>query len=338
VFVLTISPRSVQAGQLAAFQELGLRGLRVNFGRNSLEENVELLHACRAAERELDWRWTIWTDLPGAKMRLGPLAGGRLALAVGQAYWFDRDVDRPGDHTRGAMTGERLHAHTVVGDHLVTGGGALLEVVERRGDELGCRVISAGDVYSRCGIAWVDRYVPSEGLSDDDRAALAATTDLADVVCPSFVDDPAIVAETRDLLPPDGPAIVAKIESPLALDRLAPIAAAADGVMLARGDLQNTYTLDQIDALAPAFVRTARANGSRVVLATDYFKSMVGGPTLSDGDRAALERALALSPDAVVVNETAYAEHWREIAAEARRFEDALGAAPSPWRPRPRTP
>ncbi len=182
-----------------------------------------------------------------------------------------------------------------------------------------------GVVRSRAGV-----NVPAERLSlpaigDHDRELARLAVDLGiDMVGQSFVRTAADVIELRSLLGPDGPAIVAKIETRSAVDGFEAVAMAADGVMVARGDLGLELPFEAVPLVQKRLVRTAVALGKPVIVATQMLESMIaaGRPTRAEASDVA--NAVLDGADAVMLSgETAIGAFPIQAAEAAQRIAAA---------------
>ena len=184
----------------------------------------------------------ILLDFPGPKIRLGPLEGEQVTLETGATFRLrpGRSGEElpPGDGREASMGYEHLAADMRPGDRiLLVDGAAELRVTGRDGDVLVTEVVRGGPIRSKGGV-----NVPSERLSISpltaaDRALLPLVAQIgADLVAQSFVRTAADIEEMRALLP-DGPPIVAKIETRAAVEGIDAILDVVDAIMVARGDL-----------------------------------------------------------------------------------------------------
>lgn len=300
----------------------GVAAFRVNFARHPAEANLQLLRSMGEWAERRGLPLERWVDLPGSKPRLGRFAEGSEVLQPGQPFTLLRDPSRPGDASCvGTAMGEAFDG-LACGDQVVLADGAVVLAVERRdGESVRCTVVRAGRVHSRAGAIVPSRYVPSRALTVQDHEVVRLAAPFATHVCVSFADTRTIVADARAAAG-TAPKIVAKIESPAGVAELAGMAEAADGLVLARGDLGAFFEPAAMREIGVRLVRAARGGGAAAVLATNFFQGVAQSGRLTAAEADDLRWAFSLRPEYLMINETSHSPRWREVfdtAAEACR-------------------
>lgn len=305
---------------------MGVSAFRVNFARHSIEANVDLLGALREWSDGRRPATERFVDLPGPKPRLGEFVRGSESLQTGDAFTLLRDTTRLGDASAAGVSLGPLFRELAPGDVVKLADGTVHLRVEERGEgAVRCRVVRGGRVYSRCGAAVPARYRPNGALTRRDRSVLRVAAPHATHICVSFADTPGIVEETRSAARP-GTRILAKVESPVAIEALAGLARAADGLVLARGDLSVFYSSDDIRALGIRLDGWAARSGGISIFATDFFRGIVTAGKLDRAEVDQLSWAFGMRPHYLLINETSYSARWREVLAAAVRFQRASQA------------
>ncbi len=301
---------------------MGITSFRVNFARGGDQRNLEMVAICREAAQAAGQEVMIMADLPGPKLRLGLFQNGAVELCTGEAYTIDRDSACLGDAHRAFVREEDLFRTARTGDHLDLCSGVSLQVVHKRETALNCLVVNAGKAYNRCGLAIRGRYVQNAGLTSVDERIFRKVREEVDCICPSFVDNPTPVDQLR-LLSARGPAplVIAKIESPIGVQNMDKVARISDGLMLCRGDLSRFFGPEEMQDLGLQLIRCTRKYRRIGMFATDYFRSMVDGGALTDDDQKALDAALQLRPEYLIVNETGYSRAWLNVARLASQMQ-----------------
>ena len=343
--VCTIGPATeTRIGELI---EAGMSVARLNVAHGTADEHASRVRTIREAARAAGRHVAILADLPGPKVRLGPLRGGEATLERGATFTFLAGLDAlegEGDATRAATSHAGLAGDLAPGDRIQLSDGVVEVVVQAiDGNAVTTTIERGGVVRSRAGV-----NVPAERLSlpaigDHDRELARLAVDLGiDLVGQSFVRTAADIEELRSLLGQGGPAIVAKIETRSAVDGFEAVAAAADGVMVARGDLGLELPFEAVPLVQKRLVRRAVALGKPVIVATQMLESMIsaGRPTRAEASDVA--NAVLDGADAVMLSgETAIgafpiqaAEAAQRIAAAAeegasRRVDDLADPAPA---------
>ena len=233
----TLGPASNSEAMIEALLAAGADAFRVNMSHGSNADRGALIAAIRAVEKSVGRPLTILADLQGPKLRVGRFAEGGVPLTNGDSFRLDRDPT-PGGQRRVCLPHKELFEALQPGARLLVDDGKLvLRVRAVSADVIDCTVEVGGRISDNKGVNVPDVVVPLPALTAKDRADLTfALEQGVDWIALSFVQRPEDVAEARALIRGKA-ALMAKIEKPAALERLAEILELADAVMVARGDL-----------------------------------------------------------------------------------------------------
>lgn len=278
--VCTIGPAS--RDRIEELVAAGMSIARLNFAHGTPADHAAAVAAIRAAGAAAGRELAVLADIPGPKVRLGELAGGRAVLEAGAGFTLvaaDGGTGA-GDARRSVTNHPGLAGDLQPGDHVWLSDGAVELLVEGvTGDEIRTIVLRGGTVRSRAGLGVPAERLSLPALSERDRLlATAAAEAGVDFIGESFVRGPEDVAALRTLVGEAGPGIVAKIETRPAVERFAAIAAASDAVMVARGDLGLELPFEAVPLVQKRLVRLARQLGRPVIVATQMLESMVTAP------------------------------------------------------------
>ena len=300
--VCTIGPASLE--RIPQLVTAGMDVARINFSHGTPDEHKEYVHAVRAAAHSARRSVAVMADLPGPKLRLGELAGGEARLETGASFTLRPDDGNPGDKSAAAVAHPEVTRHLEVGDRvLLADGAAELRVVEVVEEEVHCEVVNGGLVRSRGGVNVPSQRLPGDGLTEEDRAAIPRAVELrADLIAQSFVRTAEDVRALRKLLPADGPRVVVKIETHMAVDNFDEIVAETDGVMVARGDLGVDLPFEDVPIVQKDLVRRAVAAGKFVIVATQMLESMTGAPRPTRAEASDVANAVLDGADAVMLS------------------------------------
>jgi pyruvate kinase len=206
----------------------GVNVFRINTAHGNPEQHVELIRRVRALSR--DRAVGILLDTRGPKVRVAELPEP-VPLEQGEEILLgERGIP---------ITPPGIVAFVPVGARILLADGAIeLEVLENFGNFLRCRALRGGLIQSGKGVNFPGIVLPLPALTPEDRRSLRmAREEGVDYVALSFVQRPEDILEAREILGRDGPAILAKVELTAAVQRMSELLAAADGAMVARGDL-----------------------------------------------------------------------------------------------------
>jgi len=331
--VCTIGPSSRSPETLARLAEAGMDVARLNFSHGTHGEHAAVIDAVRATAERVGRPIAILQDLAGVKIRIGEIAGGAVRLEPGSAFTLTtRPV--PGDAREVSLDFPELGECVSPGDALLLSDGEVeLRVEKASGSDIGCRVVVGGELSSHKGIHLPNRSIAAEGLTAKDRDDLAFGIDRGvDYVALSFVRSASDVLIARRFLDERGAAIplIAKIEKHEALASIDGILAAADGLMVARGDLGVETPLEHVPLLQKMLIERSNRAGKPVITATQMLLSMVENPRPTRAEVGDVANAILDGTDAVMLSEeTAAGRYPVEAVATMRRIaEDAETALP----------
>ncbi len=301
--VATIGPASDDPATLRAMIHAGMDVARLGLAHNTIDEGLQRYHRIRTVAAEVGRRVGLLVDLPGPKVRAGSFGesgidietGSCLELRVGQSQSTASVVE---------VDYEWLLRDIQIGDHLTIGdGGAGLEVTDKQVDKLLATVVHGSRLRGRPGV-----HVPSDRLqiptpTPEDFVALDAFVEAGvDMVAVSFVRSAHDIRRVGTELHPRGPLVIAKIETKAAVDNLPGIIEASGAVMVARGDLGNECSLEDLPHLQKQIIRQCIAGGRPVITATQMLESMVTSPSPTRAEASDVANAVFDGSSAVMLS------------------------------------
>lgn len=317
--VCTIGPVSRSVEILDRLMRAGMDVARLNFSHGTEAEHAELILRIRATAQKLGRPVAILQDLAGPKVRIGEIANGPITLKSGDAYTLtSRDV--PGNDKEVSLVYKDLTKDVRAGDTILLADGALEMTVESvKGPDILCRVVIGGPLSSHKGINLPGRSISAPILSDKDQSDLAfGLKQGVDYVALSFVRSAEDVLEARRFMKKQGieRPLIAKIEKYEALDKLDDIIKAADGVMVARGDLGVEIPLERVPHVQKMLIEKANRAGKPVITATQMLKSMCENPRPTRAEVNDVANAVLDGTDAVMLSEETAAGNYPVLAVE----------------------
>ncbi len=330
--VATLGPASDPPERLMMLIQAGVNCFRLNFSHGAHSEHAKRVAVIREAERRVGHPIAIIADLQGPKIRIGLLPDEGIALTWGaqvrlrNAQSQDEDAVIPLPHPEIIETVE-------TGDVLKLDDGKLqITVTGREGGDVLARVDFGGVLKSRKGVNVPTRRIPISALTDKDRADLAFALDQGvDFLALSFVQSANDVAEARELAAGRA-GVIAKIEKPAALEDIDAIVTLADAVMVARGDLGVELPPEQVPIAQRRIIRTARAGGKPVIVATHMLESMIDAPAPTRAEASDVATAVYQGADAVMLSaESAVGRHPQSAVAMMDRIIRAVESDPDHW-------
>src|SRR4051812_37469226 len=336
--VATIGPATSEPDALQALLHAGVDVVRLNAAHAAPDVHAEHAATARAAAAALNRTVGVLVDLPGPKLRTGPVVNDEVELRIDSEVVLTAEPIE-GDEHRVSTTIHDLARWVKVGDEVFLADGAIVLCVDAIiGDDVRCRVVRAGLLRSRKGM-----HVPrAEGhvdpFTDADALALEMAVRIkADFVGLSFVRRPEDVEAVRARLPKRGakPHLVAKIETAVALDHLAGIVAMADAVMVARGDLGIQVPARRVPLIQKEIIRFCNMAGKPVITATQMLESMTRSPLPTRAEVNDVANAVIDGTDALMLSEETAVGLYptdtvRTMAEVAEAAEGWPGGRPAP--------
>jgi pyruvate kinase len=256
----------------------GVDVFRINMSHTPHDKLREMVLTIRAVEAEYERPIGILVDLQGPKLRIGSFAEDYITLEKGATFVLDSDKT-PGNTQRVYLPHPEILSALETGHTLLLDDGKVrLTATETSPQRAVTRVEVAGRLSARKGVSLPDTVIGSSALTPKDRTDLEAALDAGiDWVALSFIQRPEDIAEAKKLTGQRA-SVMAKIEKPQAVVRLAEILDVADALMVARGDLGVEMPLEQVPGAQKQITRLARRAGKPVVVATQMLESMITAP------------------------------------------------------------
>jgi pyruvate kinase len=332
--VCTIGPASADSSILEAMLEAGMNVARLNFSHGDFGGHEHTIRIIRAAARKTGRRVAILADLPGPKIRIGTLGEEPIELQPGQDFRLTVD-DIVGDRTRVSVSLATLLEVVRPDDTLFLNDGLVqLRARSVEGADVVCKVVVGGELRSRKGLNLPGIRLGIGAFTEHDRACLEfALSQGVDAVSQSFVETAADVSAVREAARELGaaPFVIAKIERLGALDHLDEILAAADGIMVARGDLGVEIPIERIAVTQKRITGLANRLGKPVITATQMLMSMVEHRRPTRAEATDVANAILDGTDCVMLSEESAMGRW---PVEAVRMLAGIAAATEPARSR----
>ncbi len=322
--VATIGPASDSPEMLEKLIHAGLNVARLNFSHGDFAGHAEHIARIRAAEKATGRRVAIMADLPGPKMRVGKIDPEPIQLRPGDTFTLTSD-SVVGNQQRVSMSFERLPQVVKPGDRLFLNDGLVQLVVEKAtGADVQCKVAVGGDLRSRKGLNLPGIHLGISAFTEHDRACLEfALQHGVDAVSQSFVETAADVQAVRAAAKAMGknPFIIAKIERSDALTHFEEILEAADGIMVARGDLGVEVPIEEMAILQKQLIAKASLAGKPVITATQMLESMSASRLPTRAESTDVANAILDGTDCIMLSgESAMGKFPEEAVAMLARI------------------
>ena len=326
--IATLGPACADEQTLKEMLLAGMDVARLNMSHADEASHARMLHRVRAVAQELGITLAVMMDTRGREIRTGKLEQGRVQLDRGQAYSLYAD-GRLGDSTGFSTNHPDLYRHVAPGHRILLDDGSIeLVVTDVEAEVIRCRVECAGVLLDSKGVNLPDSTSAYDQLEfNDDHEIRFAAEQEVDYIAASFSCN---ADEIRDLrkrlkaLKADIP-IIAKIENRDGVDNLDEIVEAANGVMVARGDLGVELNMGEGPTIQKRIIRATVSRGKPVITATQMLDSMERNPRPTRAEVSDVANAIFDGSSAVMLSgETAVGCH--PVAAVRTMVELAIRA------------
>ncbi len=304
--VCTIGPASSSHQVIDGMIAAGLSVARLNFSHGSHADHKEKITLLRSRSEALGRPIAILQDLCGPKIRVGLIPEPGLRLEPGHKLILcstSAEIEK----NEVQVSYQELPREVRRGDQILLADGMMELVVEKTSaDRIEARVITGGVLTSHKGINLPASSISVPSMTDKDRKDLQFGLQAeVDYVALSFVRTANDVLDIKNIIAGQGKdtPVIAKIEKHEALDNIDAIIEAADGIMVARGDLGVEIALEEVPNIQKNLVRYANQAGKPAIIATQMLRSMVDAPRPTRAEATDVANAVLDGADAVMLSE-----------------------------------
>ena len=315
--IATIGPASDSPETLKAMISAGMNVARLNLSHGTYKEHRKRIQRIRAAAAELGRQVAIMVDTRGIEIRTGKLINRPIHLAVDDHFTLFTD-GRIGNKNGVSISNHSLPEEVEPGTPILLDDGAMeLEVIQVDNIQIHCKVIHGGRLRENKSVNLPETELALSSVSPEYRddvvkeLAFAAENDV-DYLAASFVQQSADIYRMREILVEYDRTIpiIAKIENRAGLANLESIVAAADGIMVARGDLGVELPLAEVPGFQKKIIRMTVTNGKPAITATEMLASMERNPKPTRAEASDVANAILDGSSAVMLSgETAMGKY-----------------------------
>ncbi len=321
----TIGPASDSPEMIEKLINAGINGARLNFSHGSYEEHAAKIKAVREISKKLGREIAILQDLQGPKIRLGDIVDNRFEVDEGDELVLDYAIQQH-DGSANLPVQYNLAEKVKVGEPVyIFDGKVRTEVIEVPSNTaIKLRVLNKGTLMSRKGLNLPDTDFGGDVITEKDMRDLefGATQDI-DYVAMSFVQTAEDIENVRQLLASNNSEaqVIAKIETKKAVsdEELEKIVLAADGVMIARGDMAYEVAPEVVPIIQRKAVALCRKHGKISIVATQTMGSMVDNPQPSRAEVSDVANAVIQGADVVMLSDESATGKYPEETVKAMR-------------------
>jgi len=304
--VCTIGPASRHPAVLRRIITAGMDVARLNFSHGTRPEHATAVTAVNRAAAAAGKTVAILADLSGPKIRTGLMKGNKESILHAGRRFTLVSGRVEGDEQRVGVSDPGFHKKVGRGDRILLSDGLIeLKVDSVRGRNVSCIVVNGGTLGSRKGVnlpgvQWKRPALTSKDLADLDYALKHG----AGYIALSFVQSARDVKAAKSVILRAGHTtpVIAKLEKPEAIEDLDNILDAADGVMIARGDLGVEMGPEKVPVLQKKIIVRAHEHGLPVITATQMLESMTGNPRPTRAEASDVANAVFDNTDALMLS------------------------------------
>lgn len=288
---------------------------RFNFSHGSYEEHAERIALVRQVSEQLGIPVALMLDTKGPEIRTGLLKDGKkVSLEQGKEFTLYTE-EREGDETGCSITYQQLVYDVRKGDTILIDDGLIgLEVQRVSADKIECIIKNGGELGERKGVNVPNVKIHLPGVTQKDREdILFGIEQGVDYIAASFVRNSDCIMDIREILEDNHGrdiGIIAKIENAEGVENIDEILDAADGIMVARGDLGVEIPADQVPHIQKKIIHKCNRKCKPVVTATQMLDSMIRNPRPTRAEAGDVANAIYDGSDAIMLSgETAMGKY-----------------------------
>jgi len=329
--IATIGPASNNMKVIKELISAGMNVARLNFSHGTYESHGEVIKTIRSLSKKMDVSVGILADLQGPKIRTGKLKDGEPVLLKKNKEFSITSRKVPGSSEIVSTTYRNLPSDVKKNDRILIDDGLIeLKVISSTKDTVKCKVLNSGVLKENKGINLPGVKITAPSLTEKDKKDLNFSIKMGvDFLALSFVRTENDLKQIKSIIKKHGKEIpvIAKIEKPEAVHNLDSILEAADGIMVARGDLGVELRPEQVPTIQKRIIYAAADKNKPVITATQMLESMTVNPIPTRAEASDVANAILDGTDAVMLSgETATGKYpvktvkmMSKIALQAER-------------------
>lgn len=303
--ICTIGPASESEERLRELMLAGMNVARFNFSHGSHEEHKAKFDRVIKVSSELKLPVATLLDTKGPEIRLKDIEGGKTELVSGQKFILTTE-EILGNNEKVTITYKGLKDDINVGTTILIDDGLIEMVVDEINEtDIICSVVNGGPISNHKGVNIPGAALSMSYISDVDRSDIMFGCDMDfDFLAASFVRCKEDILEVRKIIEEHGShmKIIAKIENTQGIRNLDEILEAADGIMVARGDMGVEIPMEEVPIVQKQMIKKAEALGKHVITATQMLESMIKNPRPTRAEATDIANAIYDGTTAIMLS------------------------------------
>ena len=320
----TLGPQTSTVEEVKKLISTGVGAVRLNMSHGNYDFYSSLFETIHTARTELNSPLAILADLQGPKIRIGELKEKEIEIFSGNEIEITTE-DLIGDEKILSTSYKDLSKDAEIGDSILINDGLIrLRIINKKDKSIVCKIETGGILSPRKGMNLPGMKLSTPSLTDKDFEDLEfLITKPVDYIALSFVRKPEDIIQLKDWLKKKEKPIpvIAKIEKKEAIDSFDSILNAADGIMVARGDLGVELSVARVPVLQKEIIKKCNEHGKLVITATQMLESMINSPIPTRAEAADVANAVWDGTDVVMLSgETSVGKHPVETVKMMREI------------------
>lgn len=328
----TIGPASSTPEMLEKLVHAGADAFRLNFSHGDYETHKKNIEYIRILEKKIGRPITILQDLQGPKIRLGTFEG-KASFDLKEGDFFVIDDDKAlGDQNRCQLPHPEILDILQKGDKVFINDGLVrMKVLEKQNRKVTCKVFEGGTVSTRKGVNLPGVDLPISSVTEKDWKDLEfGLENNVDWIAVSFVQKEQDILDVKEKVG-NRAAVLAKIEMPNAVKRIAEIIEVSDAIMVARGDLGVECPIEDVPSIQKKIIRQCRKVGKPVIVATQMLESMIENASPTRAEVSDVANATFEGADALMLSAESAAGKFPEKAVQTMHNVITRAEQSSAW-------
>lgn len=311
--IATLGPETSSVEKIKMLIKAGVNAVRLNMSHGNYDFYSSLFENIHTARTDLNFSLAILADLQGPKIRIGELIEPQIEIFSGNQIEITTD-DVIGDDKIISTSYKSLTEDADMGDLILINDGLIrLKIISKKEKSIECEIENGGILSPRKGMNLPGMKLSTPALTDKDFNDLNFLIGKSvDYIALSFVRKPEDIFQLKDWLNKKEKSIpvIAKIEKKEAIDSFDSILNAADGIMVARGDLGVELSPAKVPVIQKEIIKRCNETGKLVITATQMLESMINSPIPTRAEAADVANAVWDGTDVVMLSgETSVGKH-----------------------------
>ncbi len=303
--VATLGPSTNSPEKIEELATLGINVCRMNFSHGDHEFHGQTMKNVRAVNKK-GYVLALMLDTKGPEVRTGDVSEPLLISKGDLVTFTPRDITGKEKGKTVKVSYDKFAHDAKNARCIVIDNGAIeMKLIKIENDLVIAKALESGKITSRRHVNLPGAFISLPSFTDKDWKDIKFGIEQdVDFIAPSFVRTEEDIQELKAFLKKNKSAahIIAKIETPQAVDNIDAIIEASDGIMVARGDLGSEVPFEDVPGIQEAIVQKCRKAGKPVIVATHMLESMISSPTPTRAEVTDIAYAAKLQTDSTMLS------------------------------------